>query len=365
MNNPRTERLIFGGFLAILLVTAWMSASSDTSAQMRAPAPWIAWLALRGANPDSSNPPAFYLLLYRWDDRVLHAIQIPETRASLKAYAAALRRSPGEPSDGAVPVAGNALKTAGPNNFVTNNPSSLREDGVEHDSPAAERALIQFHDAELQNWISPQLSLRWKSNLANPGSLEEVKVWMLSWPRTFRFWLALPGVLETLRRSGNPKPSAYDVAVLAWEAFRLEPNSLRLHALPPERDRAIFFSLINNTALPGAQPKPTTVDILNASGEPGVALQATKVLRWRGLDVVNFGNAAAPSPSTRFIDRTALFSEAAAVARALGCDHPEIADEMDSGRRERVTVILGEDFRSCASLRRTVQTADGRSESWN
>ena len=175
----------------------------------------------------------------------------------------------------------------------------------------------------------------------------------------------LPGVLEKLRRGGNPKPGAYDVAVLAWEAFRLEPENLRLHALPAERDRAVFFSRIDNPVLREAQPKPTTVDILNASGEPGVALQATKVLRLRGLDVVNFGNAATPSPFTRFIDRTASYVEAAAVAQALGCGRPEIADEMDSSRRESVTVILGQDFRNCATLGRAVQTADGRSETWN
>jgi len=310
---------------------------------MRAHAPWIAWIALRGAGSDASKPPVFYLLVYRWDDRLLHVIQIPETRASLKAYAASLQRSPNEPADAAAPAA----------------------PGAEYGSPAAERALIQFHDAELQNWISPQLSLRWTSNLANPESPEQVKAWMLSWPGTVRFWLALPGVLETLRRSGNPKPNAYDVALLAWEAFRLEAENLRLHALPPERDRAVFFSRIGNAVLPDAQPKPTTVDILNASGEPGVALQATKVLRWRGLDVVNFGNAAAPSPSTRFIDRTASYNEAAAVARALGCGRPEISDEMDSSRRESVTVLLGQDFKICSSLRRAAQTADGGSESWN
>jgi hypothetical protein len=336
MNEPRKERLILGGFLAILLVAVWMGASSDIAAQMRAHAPWVAWIALRGANSDSSKPPIFYLFVYRWDDRVLHVIQIPETRASLKAYAASLQRSPDKPTDAAA-----------------------------RDVPAAERALAQFHNAELQNWISPRLSLRWTSNLANPESLEQVKAWMLSWPRTFRFWLALPGVLKTLRRSGNPEPGVYDVALLAWEAFRLEPEDLRLHALPQERDRAVFFSRIENVAPPDAQPKPTTVDILNASGEPGVALQATKVLRWRGLDVVNFGNAAAPAPFTRFIDRTASYNEAAAVARTLECGCPEIADEMDSNRRERVTVVLGQDFRSCAFLRRAVQTADGRSESWN
>lgn len=183
MKNQRIERLIAGCFLAILMAAAWLDNSSETAAQMRARTPWMAWLALRGPASDASKPPAFYLLAYRWDERVLHVIRMPETPAALKAYTASLRRSPGQPADAA--------------------------------APAAERALVQFYGTQIKDWVSPRLSLRWTSGLADPGSPEQVKAWMLSWPRTFRFWLALPGVLEELRRRGNPEPSAYDATVLA------------------------------------------------------------------------------------------------------------------------------------------------------
>ena len=162
--------------------------------------------------------------------------------------------------------------------------------------------------------------------------------------------MALPGILKNLRRYGNPEPSAYDVVFLAREAFGFEERNVCIHALPREKDLAVFFSRIEGAARPELSPVPITVDVLNASGEAGVALQATKILRWRGLDVVDFGNASTPSPSTRLIDWTVSYDEAVTVARALGCARPEIEDQMDSSRRERVTVILGQDYKNCVFL---------------
>src|SRR5437899_463268 len=136
MTQARTERLLLGGVLGMLLLVAGMDNSSDTAAQMRTDAPWTAWLALRAPKSDPSKPPVFYLLVYGWDSRRLHMIHMPETSASTKAYATAFGRLAAEPTNAA--------------------------------TPAAERALAQFYRTELQSWIGPHIYLRWVSNIDDP-----------------------------------------------------------------------------------------------------------------------------------------------------------------------------------------------------
>jgi hypothetical protein len=308
-----------------MLIAAWMDNSSETTAKMRARTPWSAWLALRGKSSDYSRPPAFYLLVYSWDNRALHVIQMPETGAAVKSYTSTLRKTTWS---------------------------------AEAAAPAADRALAQFYGQQVNEWVQPRLCLRWFSEMTDPQDLEQVRTWILTWPRTLRFWLELPREVRISWRRGNPRPNAYDSAVLAREAFQLNAHRLRLHILPQFRDRATFFSRLNTPPPTDFGPNALTVAILNASGEPGVALQATKVLRWRGLDVVDFRNAPSRSLLTRFIDRTSSYSEAASVARTLGCEEPEIMDEMDLSRRERVTVLLGQDYKGCASLQGAAQTVD-------
>lgn len=316
MKDPRKERFMLWCFLSLLTVAALADSLSGTAGQMRSRKPWIAWLALHSGR-DMPDPPALYLLTYRWDDRVLNITQMPPTPDFRRLHSRLLREAPG--------------KTAYARAF------------------AADDRLIESYGSQFQQWISPQLTLHWVSDLPDPASQNDVKEWIAAWPRTFRFWWAIPKALSRFRRYENSEPGGYGAVLLAREAFRLDADKIRLHNLPMERDRAAFFSRIQSSSVETFQ-KPTTIEVLNASGQPGVALEATKILRWRGLDVVDFGNASTPSPFTRFVDRTAAYIEAADVARILGCDRPTITDEMDSARQERVTVILGQDFKSCASF---------------
>jgi calcineurin-like phosphoesterase len=86
------------------------------------------------------------------------------------------------------------------------------------------------------------------------------------------------------------------------------------------------------------------VEVLNASGRQGLARQATRLLRRRGLDVIYFGNA----ETTVRVDSTRVFSRrgepgrAHRVAQALGGGQVVVAP--DSLRRVDVTVLLGADF---------------------
>jgi hypothetical protein len=101
-----------------------------------------------------------------------------------------------------------------------------------------------------------------------------------------------------------------------------------------------------------------TVEVLNASGKPGLAKSATRVLREAGIDVVSFGNAGAgPAP----LDTTAIVlrragpgvggtgagaGAGAAVAQriraALGVGRVTVA--IDTTRLLDASVLLGADF---------------------
>ncbi len=93
------------------------------------------------------------------------------------------------------------------------------------------------------------------------------------------------------------------------------------------------------------------VEVLNASGRQGLARQATRLLRRRGLDVIYFGNAEGVSglESTRVLSRRGDPGRARRVAQALGTGR--VAEQPDSLRRVDVTVLLGKDFEGAADLR--------------
>ena len=98
--------------------------------------------------------------------------------------------------------------------------------------------------------------------------------------------------------------------------------------------------------VPGEAGPRITVEVLNASGRPGHARGATRLLRRAGIDVVFFGNA---PPGTGALDSTRIVvrREAAAgagerVREALGVGR--VTTELDSARLLDVSVLLGTDF---------------------
>jgi hypothetical protein len=84
------------------------------------------------------------------------------------------------------------------------------------------------------------------------------------------------------------------------------------------------------------------VEVLNASGRPGLARIGTRVLRQAGIDVVYFGNAGAAADSTRIVVRrgTAAVAERVRAALKIG----RVAVELDTTRLLDVSVFLGADF---------------------
>ena len=85
------------------------------------------------------------------------------------------------------------------------------------------------------------------------------------------------------------------------------------------------------------------VEVLNASGQRGLARRATFALRDAGFDVVRFDNATENRDSTLVLSRSGKDDWAELVARALG--GARVESRPDSARYLDVTVLLGADWR--------------------
>ena len=96
------------------------------------------------------------------------------------------------------------------------------------------------------------------------------------------------------------------------------------------------------SAIPGVRGR-VRVEVLNAGGVPGVALDATRALRDQGFDVVLFGNAGTYSNDVSVVlDRVGQLETARLVAEALGVS--QFRSEPDSTLFVDVTVRLGPEW---------------------
>jgi hypothetical protein len=124
------------------------------------------------------------------------------------------------------------------------------------------------------------------------------------------------------------------------ELARLALSALVLGAAGcrDERPRATAFPV------PGQNGR-VTVEVLNASGKPGLARSGLRVLRQAGIDVVAFGNAPATVgilDSTRIVMRRPAAGAGDRIRRALGVGR--VVVQADSTRLLDASVLLGADF---------------------
>ena len=85
------------------------------------------------------------------------------------------------------------------------------------------------------------------------------------------------------------------------------------------------------------------VEVLNGSGEAGLARNATHALRTEGFDVVFFGNAGRfDHAHSMVLDRVGDPRGARAVAHAMGID--SVVTAVDSSLMLEVTIVLGDDW---------------------
>ena len=97
--------------------------------------------------------------------------------------------------------------------------------------------------------------------------------------------------------------------------------------------------------LPGEHGPRLTVEVLNASGRPGLARTGMRVLRREGIDVVSVGNAPATDgtlDTTRIVVRRGTLAAGTPIRNALGVGR--VLLQPDSTRLLDVSVFLGGDF---------------------
>jgi hypothetical protein len=90
------------------------------------------------------------------------------------------------------------------------------------------------------------------------------------------------------------------------------------------------------------------VELLNASGQRGLARRAMHYFRERGFDVVSVGNATQKSDSSVVFDRTGHPEWAKHAVRALGAARTE--SRPDESRYLDLTIVLGATFRPPAQI---------------
>jgi len=121
-----------------------------------------------------------------------------------------------------------------------------------------------------------------------------------------------------------------------WEHFRA-PSAVAPAPAPAESTR--------RAAAPAGRVR---VQVLNATPTHGLARVATNVLRDRGFDVVETGNAPRGTlPASVVIDRVGNLEAARQAADALGITRVET--RRDPGLLLDVTVVLGSDWRAPAT----------------
>jgi hypothetical protein len=107
---------------------------------------------------------------------------------------------------------------------------------------------------------------------------------------------------------------------------------------------------VTEKAQPGAPLDPAArpagrvrVEVLNASGVPGLAAKGRTMLRDRGFDVVYVGNANGFEPDTSLVlDRVGRMELARSVADEMAI--PRVYARPDSNVFVDVTVVLGKDW---------------------
>jgi len=128
------------------------------------------------------------------------------------------------------------------------------------------------------------------------------------------------------------------VGSLAWGVW----EHFRAPAAPPAAPAPAVGSR------PAAAPAPAgrvKVQVLNATATKGLARVATNLLRDRGFDVVETGNAPRGTPpASVVIDRVGNLEAARQTADALGIGRVET--RRDPGLLLDVTVVLGSDWRA-------------------
>jgi hypothetical protein len=129
------------------------------------------------------------------------------------------------------------------------------------------------------------------------------------------------------------------------ELHRAKRGAIRPAWLPEEASLEPFLLRVLGTGGEPARPadRPVTAEVLNATALKGIATDATKVIRLKGADVLQYGNTESEHPGTLVYDRTGRLENALLVLGMMGCPSAEAVTRVRERTLVEVSVIVGED----------------------
>lgn len=172
----------------------------------------------------------------------------------------------------------------------------------------------------------------------------------------------LPLILKEVVANFQTNFSFWDLLNLSSEIKNFSTDNLRILYLPGRPDSNLWIpnkekigsvvELLSVSRLPETKPKekisteeailPTvTAVVWNATEQQGLALQMTRFLRRRGVDVIKWGNYGEKKESTLIIDRTGDLEKTEKIKSIFPTN--DLISNIEPGGMADVTIILGED----------------------
>lgn len=99
------------------------------------------------------------------------------------------------------------------------------------------------------------------------------------------------------------------------------------------------------TALKEVNASSIQINILNSTGESGLADKARLYMRQHSFDVVEIGNYSPVQEVSQVIDRVGDIEVAKQTARAIGISDSLVTSKIDSSLFINATIILGNDYK--------------------
>ena len=172
------------------------------------------------------------------------------------------------------------------------------------------------------------------------------KEWLAAW-KTNPLMLAkyFSGYLKAYL-SGNSNIPTPDFLTLTLELTRLQAVDFSL----PLNESGKTASANMPQAQSAAVSNTLVVEVLNATGKKGIALEVTKYLRSlneRGIqkiDVLHYDNYRKTEPKSRIIGHTGRLEELSRLSSRLGLTSSEILSDKSKFAYTDATIIIGEDF---------------------
>lgn len=321
MEIPRTALNIQRGLAVFLLLLVGLVAAvelhSPFSTRLRSDKPWPFWLSVR--EPGRAAAPAVHLGVYDPLRRALVLIRIPETTklqgklTAARAYTDALRATD-DPAAAARAVEDLAQAKV----------SSLSLEPISWEG--AGRLALDLEAGEDDEEPAAVAARELKARGRSPRAL----------------WRLARGAASGLL-AGDA--AAADSLLLTLELRRTPLESLQPALLPDDPLAPVYLGRVFAPAAgPRTEERPIVAEALNGTDVQGLATQAAKILRSKGVDVVTLGQAR-PLERTYIFDRTGDFDRAARVRAALGCPSAIAATRIDPLRGVDVSVELGQDCR--------------------